>query len=309
MFMNPLTRTEGGVYTPYMSWFTVNIILYVAAFSVGSMNLCLAILFHLRKDYDWTKYYLVFQLMITFLLLVFGLRGFTGELNGGLSPLFNLVTLWLLYLSVAFLVYFIPYFTTWVIAHPWRDPYRTVFAVLGVGFLALAVLGSIYSFSLLVRSLMGLIFFGDFIFCLGVIIKNLRAIRSRDVRLICRAFIILSAFMIPFLVVDLFLSFERLSTIPIYYFWSSLIILVYLFNYVRTIPESAGNSIDEKKIEEYHITDREREIILLIQQGLISKEIAGELKISTSTVNNHISNIYHKTHVSSRIDLLNELMC
>ncbi len=292
-----------------MSWPTINLVLYILAFSVGSMTLCLSILFHLRKSYDWTKYYLIFQIAITFLLLIFGLRSFTGLMIGELSPAFNLITLWMLYLAIAFLVYFIPYFTTWVIGHPWRNPYKTIFLSLGICFIGLTILGTILGYTLPIRLLMSLIFFGDFIFCLGVILKNLRSIEDQEVRMICSAILILSAFMIPVIVIDLFISFESLSTIPLYYFWISLIVFVYLFNYVRYIPEVAKIEIDEKKIVDYRITGREREIILLIQKGYISKEIAQELTISTSTVNNHISNIYGKTHVSSRIDLLNELTC
>ena len=37
------------------------------------------------------------------------------------------------------------------------------------------------------------------------------------------------------------------------------------------------------------------------------KEIASELDISVNTVNNHIANIFAKTEVRSRIDLLNLL--
>ena len=43
----------------------------------------------------------------------------------------------------------------------------------------------------------------------------------------------------------------------------------------------------------------------LIKQGKTAKEIASDLDISVNTVNNHIANIYSKTEVRSRIDLLN----
>ena len=42
-------------------------------------------------------------------------------------------------------------------------------------------------------------------------------------------------------------------------------------------------------------------------KGLTQKEIAAELSISVNTVNNHIANIFTKTEVRSRIDLLNLL--
>jgi DNA-binding NarL/FixJ family response regulator len=58
---------------------------------------------------------------------------------------------------------------------------------------------------------------------------------------------------------------------------------------------------------EYHITEREFSVIQLISKGLTNKEIASELGISANTVNNHVANIYGKTQVRSRIDLLNLL--
>ncbi|MDD4574717.1 MAG: LuxR C-terminal-related transcriptional regulator [Sphaerochaeta sp.] len=40
---------------------------------------------------------------------------------------------------------------------------------------------------------------------------------------------------------------------------------------------------------------------------MTNKEIAFELGISANTVNNHVANIFSKTKVRSRIDLLNLL--
>ena len=48
------------------------------------------------------------------------------------------------------------------------------------------------------------------------------------------------------------------------------------------------------------LTDRETEILELLEQRLIDKEIAAKLHISSSTVNSHCKNIYQKLEVSSR---------
>jgi DNA-binding NarL/FixJ family response regulator len=48
------------------------------------------------------------------------------------------------------------------------------------------------------------------------------------------------------------------------------------------------------------LTDREREVLALIAQGLNNQEIAGRLYISTKTVSNYISNIFNKLQVSDR---------
>jgi DNA-binding NarL/FixJ family response regulator len=48
------------------------------------------------------------------------------------------------------------------------------------------------------------------------------------------------------------------------------------------------------------LTDREREVLDLIAEGLDNTQIASRLYISTKTVSNHISNIFAKLHLADR---------
>ncbi len=48
------------------------------------------------------------------------------------------------------------------------------------------------------------------------------------------------------------------------------------------------------------LTDREREVLVLIAQGLSNNDIASQLHISNKTVSNHISNIFNKLQVADR---------
>ena len=52
--------------------------------------------------------------------------------------------------------------------------------------------------------------------------------------------------------------------------------------------------------EDYALSDREREVLELMTQGLIKKEIAERLGLSFHTVNAHLRNIYTKLHVGTR---------
>jgi len=58
----------------------------------------------------------------------------------------------------------------------------------------------------------------------------------------------------------------------------------------------------------YNISAREKEIIGLIAKGLSNDEIMDELFISSSTVRNHIYNIYKKIGINSRGQLLHMLI-
>ena len=53
------------------------------------------------------------------------------------------------------------------------------------------------------------------------------------------------------------------------------------------------------------LTKREIEILQLIRQGLLSKEIADRLNISIYTVNNHRKNILTKLNANNAIEAIN----
>lgn len=57
--------------------------------------------------------------------------------------------------------------------------------------------------------------------------------------------------------------------------------------------------------QEKQLTNREKEILLLIRQGFLSKEIADKLNISIYTVNNHRKNILEKLEVDNVIEAIN----
>jgi DNA-binding NarL/FixJ family response regulator len=54
------------------------------------------------------------------------------------------------------------------------------------------------------------------------------------------------------------------------------------------------------------LSHRETEVLHLLAQGLLYKEIASQLVLSTGTVRQHIHNIYEKLHVQNRTEALNK---
>lgn len=288
-----------------MNWNLINMIVYIFSFTVGCITICLSVIYHIRKSYPWTRYYLIFQISLTIMLVLYALQLFANIFITDLSPILGTVVISFLYLDVAFMIYFIPYFTTWIIAHPWANPYRTIFLILSIVFLLLAGIETIFGPFALFRAILVVLFSGVFIFCIIVLLKNLKTIQDRDLRFISTSFIILSGLMMPFLFLDVFFTFQWLTTLPIYYFWVSLIILIYLIQYFINIPEGDVGDTDEGQLDHYRITDREKSVIHEIRLGFSSREIAEHLSISVNTVNNHIANIYSKTGVNSRIELLN----
>ena len=54
------------------------------------------------------------------------------------------------------------------------------------------------------------------------------------------------------------------------------------------------------------LSNRENEILQWLSKGLLYKEIAEKLSISTNTVRQHIHNIYEKLHVQNRTEAINK---
>jgi DNA-binding NarL/FixJ family response regulator len=60
----------------------------------------------------------------------------------------------------------------------------------------------------------------------------------------------------------------------------------------------------DQKNEEYRLSPREKEILVLLSHGLSYKMIASELGIAYETVHSHIKKIYQKMHVNSLSEAL-----
>jgi DNA-binding NarL/FixJ family response regulator len=57
------------------------------------------------------------------------------------------------------------------------------------------------------------------------------------------------------------------------------------------------------RLEDYNLTEREKEILNKLIQGLGYKQIAGECFIARETLNSHMKNIYRKLNVHSRAEV------
>lgn len=55
-----------------------------------------------------------------------------------------------------------------------------------------------------------------------------------------------------------------------------------------------------EKTNDYNLTDREKEVLTFLVEGLEYKEIGMKMNVSPNTIRNHISNIYKKLHVTSK---------
>lgn len=67
----------------------------------------------------------------------------------------------------------------------------------------------------------------------------------------------------------------------------------------RIVTEAAEAPSQVSPQESHELSDRERDVLILVAKGLTNKEIASELNISPHTVISHRKNIVHKTGIRS----------
>ncbi|WP_024770930.1 response regulator transcription factor [Aquimarina macrocephali] len=67
------------------------------------------------------------------------------------------------------------------------------------------------------------------------------------------------------------------------------------------------NTVKEQNLINYSLTNREKEIALLLIKGNTYKKISEQLFISIPTVKTHVSNIYRKCKINNRIELISLL--
>jgi DNA-binding NarL/FixJ family response regulator len=73
-----------------------------------------------------------------------------------------------------------------------------------------------------------------------------------------------------------------------------------LVQYLQGLMQSSGEDQRQKK---FGLTPRELEIVSAVVAGFANKEIAEYFKISEDTVKHHLSNIFDKLGVSTRLEL------
>lgn len=73
----------------------------------------------------------------------------------------------------------------------------------------------------------------------------------------------------------------------------------------KVVSSFSTKSLTKENTEK--LTSREMEILELLANGLLNKEVAEKLFISSGTVKKHIQNIYEKLHVNNRIEATNWL--
>ena len=283
---------------------------FTASIAVSCMALALAIASQVLHKTAWGGKYIVFQsCLIGIMSLYMASKLSLFFMPENLYGVFNFIFRTAMTASMSFVIVFLPFFLSWVIARPWRKLETLWFtppamAYFGLGMASLIVRSE--SFGFWVRTAQTLIFLGMYVYCIVTLWVNLKNIEDHSSRGVALSINIVSLALIPLSVLSLYVDWIADFSYPIYVLAFSIIIMVY--NYIRFGLDRQASErkteLDLESLSRYKISEREFEVIRLICEGCTNKEIAAQLGISVNTVNNHVANIFSKMGVRSRIDLL-----
>lgn len=147
-----------------------------------------------------------------------------------------------------------------------------------------------------------------------LILFNLKNIGDPGLRRVLKFFCFVSALFLPLLYLDA--MFERIAllapfapfgllTLPAYFITVNVLCIFFTRSRFSRPAFQDGGGITEFFTDKYGISEREKEIISLMMEGLGNAALGERLFISPKTVENHIYSIYQKTGVKNRVQLAN----
>ncbi len=149
------------------------------------------------------------------------------------------------------------------------------------------------------------------------LVVSLKNQKEEFLRKLIKKIIIVVLLFIPGFIVDAnFDLFQnRLKIIPklfnflgIFYIVWNIFTIYYSFIFIDKVVDKKGIiEITDDFIRYYKITEREKELLSLIVNGLTNKEIAKRMFLSEGTVKNYIYYLFQKLNVSTRTEIVKKI--
>lgn len=311
------------------------LILYLIAFIIGFSTIFYSIIYYIIERITWLKYYIVFLFLFGFLLLIRAIKllSFLAIPLFLSNSIFNILYYFTLSVSMSLILYFIPAFLYRFLNLKWKVKENVLYLILSVIFFVLSILGIILNFNFYIIA--NIIFYLLILYLLILGFINYKNIKDKMMKLIVKILGLITISIYPIMVYQL-ITINKNSldigsidiTLVLFYIWWNLVMLGFLLWYFINIIKNKNmfvneslnnNSNDSKNIENennaikkelkeeiINLTKREKQILSYLLSGKTNKEVALILDISLNTVNNHVANIYDKSGVKNRVELVNK---
>ena len=245
------------------------------------------------------------------------------------NNIFNMLYFFILTLAMALMLYFIPAFLYRFLKIKWSIKTNLFYLILSVFYFVLSIIGILTSFNIYILSSM--IFYISIFYLLVVGFLNYKNIEDKTIKFIVKVLGIITILIYPVLIYQLiiyrkdFMNINSIDvTLMLFYTWWNLVMLGYLLWYFISMIKSNNNRIsdslcekndesdnnikleDKIEVNDFNLTKREKQILSYLLSGKTNKEISLIFDISLNTVNNHVANIYYKSGVKNRVELVNK---
>lgn len=311
------------------------LILYLIAFIIGFSTIFYSVIYYIIERITWLKYYIVFLFLFGFLLLIRAIKllSFLAIPLFLSNSIFNILYYFTLSVSMSLILYFIPAFLYRFLNLKWKVKENVLYLILSVIFFVLSILGIILNFNFYIIA--NIIFYLLILYLLILGFINYKNIKDKMMKLIVKILGLITIYIYPIMVYQL-ITINKNSldigsidiTLVLFYIWWNLVMLGFLLWYFINIIKNKNmfvneslnnNSNDLKNIENenneikkelkeeiINLTKREKQILSYLLSGKTNKEVSLILDISLNTVNNHVANIYDKSGVKNRVELVNK---
>ncbi len=303
----------------------ISVFILIFCFAVGITTYILAIIFLSKNKSAVSRFFLVFLSMLTGMILIATVMNYLEPLFIKTSIPYFILSLLSRFSTVCFAVSAILLAHKLVNLFQSRRAYfieiiiMSVITVAAMGIYYYALVDEhIYRHALRGFDFSDLIVYPFILYPFLLVLICLNRIENRILRKVVRTFAIITIAGTPFIFLEDFNLFILLGegtshpltihflVFPLLYILVNIFMLYYGFKYLvfRERGPVGPAVVSEPFMRHYGITLREKEIVELLLEGLSNKEIGAKLFISPATVRNHLHNIFDKTGVSSRIELL-----
>ena len=311
------------------------LIAYLLAFMIGFSSILFSIIYYIIERVSWLKYYIVFLFTFAFLILIRAVKVLTFLTIPSFmsNNIFNTLYFFTFSIAMSLMLYFIPAFLYRFLNMKWTFKENIIYIVLSVSHFIISILGIVTMFNIYIIS--NIIFYASIIvlFIIGFI--NYKKLEDKTMKFIVKILGLITIIIYPILIYQ-FISYRKESynigsmdiTFVLFYIWWNLVMLGYFSWYFINIVKNKNKIVNSdiqltnssveneaynntkdmnsKTEETINLTRREKEILSYLLDGKTNKEVSLILDISLNTVNNHVANIYEKSGVKNRVELVNK---
>lgn len=290
-------------------------ILYIASTAVGIGAITVSILLFRKESSKTFKYYIGLVFAVTLLFLADFTQSYSKIFLDSAEHITYILRALFLISGEGLLIFILPALIHSIISKLISPGQNVLYKIIGILYMGSSFLRFIPRY----QTLSDIRFFLlHLVFCwgIGMVIIHFKEIKVKELRTAIKMLLTITIVFFPLMIIRQFREYipflsttKLLAPFPfiLYYFTWNIITIYYAAKYFFKPVSGASFTISEIFIQQYNITNREREIIDLIVKGCSNTEIGKKLFISPKTVRNHVYNIYQKIGVNNRFAFVSHL--